>query len=205
MRIGVDIDGVLNDEKQFCIDYGTQFCSEFSFSYNISLSHWNSQDLMQWSDDAEFQFWNKYYCYYIARTTYVRPFAAEVIEELRSKNHTIHIISARNLDSPFLHGSNQETLTTKWLYDNRITFDSLSFTKEKEKAVTKLGIDVMIEDNPLYVKALASLIPVLCFHQEHNRNLNIKNIKRIYSWNEVMIEILKLQKSKGAETNDKTR
>ena len=26
MRIGIDIDGVLNSQYNFCIDYGTKFC-----------------------------------------------------------------------------------------------------------------------------------------------------------------------------------
>ena len=28
MRIGIDIDGVLNSQYKFCIDYGTKFCNE---------------------------------------------------------------------------------------------------------------------------------------------------------------------------------
>ena len=28
MRIGIDIDGVLNSQYNFCIDYGTKFCNE---------------------------------------------------------------------------------------------------------------------------------------------------------------------------------
>ena len=28
MKIGIDIDGVLNSQYNFCIDYGTKFCNE---------------------------------------------------------------------------------------------------------------------------------------------------------------------------------
>ncbi len=28
MRIGIDIDGVLNSQYNFCIEYGTKFCNE---------------------------------------------------------------------------------------------------------------------------------------------------------------------------------
>ena len=28
MKIGIDIDGVLNSQYNFCLDYGTKFCNE---------------------------------------------------------------------------------------------------------------------------------------------------------------------------------
>ena len=30
MRIGIDIDGVLNSQYNFCIDYGSKFCYELA-------------------------------------------------------------------------------------------------------------------------------------------------------------------------------
>ena len=40
------------------------------------------------------------------------------------------------------------------------------------------NIDVMIDDSPYNVLDISSKIPVLCFHNPYNRNLNGKNIKR---------------------------
>lgn len=189
MNIGIDIDGVLNDEKQFCLDYGTTFCLLNKFDYNINLCGWTTQTLMQWNDQAEQDFWTKYYTYYVEKNEYIRPFAAKVIQRLKTEGNLITILSARDPESPYLSGKNLANLTTNWLKNNNIPFDFLFFGINKKQIAEKYHIDIMIEDNPEYIQQLSVNIPILCFHNEHNRNLTQEHVQRVYSWNEIYQQI----------------
>ena len=39
MRIGIDIDGVLNSQYNFCIDYGTKFCNELRIVFFLQIRY----------------------------------------------------------------------------------------------------------------------------------------------------------------------
>lgn len=185
MNIGIDIDGVLNDEKQFCLDYGTGFCVSNHFRYCINLEGWRTQDIMQWDSLAETRFWTKYYLYYIERNEYVRAFASQTVCKLKDEGHRIIIISARDPESRYLAGNSLEKLTITWLSQNKIPFDSICFGIDKKALASQYHIDIMIEDNPDYIQQIAHDIPVLCFHGEHNKKIVGSNVKRVFSWNEV--------------------
>ena len=60
MRIGIDIDGVLNSQYKFCIDYGTKFCNELGKYKLENINAIDTTDMFLWSEDIAHQFWNKY-------------------------------------------------------------------------------------------------------------------------------------------------
>ena len=60
MKIGIDIDGVLNSQYNFCIDYGTKFCNEIG-KYKLENVHAiDTTDMFLWDDEVAHKFWNKY-------------------------------------------------------------------------------------------------------------------------------------------------
>ena len=60
MKIGIDIDGVLNSQYNFCIDYGTKFCDELGEYKLENLNVIDTTDMFQWGEDVAHQFWDKY-------------------------------------------------------------------------------------------------------------------------------------------------
>ena len=56
MRIGVDIDGVLNSQYNFCIDYGTKFCNELGEYKLENIDVINTTDMFLWREDIAHQF-----------------------------------------------------------------------------------------------------------------------------------------------------
>ncbi len=82
MRIGVDIDGVLTDEKRYVIDYGTKFFIENNISYIIRDDKFYGQEIFGVTNEQYKKFLNDYIFYYSTNVS-IRPFAKEIIEKLK--------------------------------------------------------------------------------------------------------------------------
>ena len=94
MRIGIDIDGVLNSQYNFCIEYGTKFCNELG-KYRIeNLNVINTTDMFLWGEDVAHQFWNKCRKELVVNLP-AKRFAAEVIKKIKDEGNEIYIITAR--------------------------------------------------------------------------------------------------------------
>ena len=64
--------------------------------------------------------------------------------------------------------------------------DKLQICKEN-------NIDLMIEDKPRNVEMISQEIPVICFHNEYNENIQGENIIRCYSWYDIYSKICSLK------------
>lgn len=51
MIIGIDIDGVLNSQYNFCIDYGSKFCNELGKYKLENINVIDTTDMFLWSND----------------------------------------------------------------------------------------------------------------------------------------------------------
>ena len=186
MRIGIDLDGVITDIARFVIDYGTKFCQENNLEYKLNLGEYDEAKALGISyEDAE-KFWNKYLPYYATKYN-TREFVQEVITKLKATNE-IYIITARNEEgfTKEHYGHMQETVK-KWLKDNKTIYDKIIFTKEsKLPYCIENQIDVMIEDSPNNILDISRKIPVLCFDNPYNENINGENITRVYSWYDIL-------------------
>ena len=148
MKIGIDIDGVIEDLNQFRLDYGIKFCYEHKIPYKITLEEYYEGKALGISDEQEELFWNEYLEYY-ATTYHPKTFAKEVIDILKEK-HEIYIITARNEQGlpPETYGHMQD-MVKQWLSKNDIKYDKLIFTqKGKLIACLENEIDIMVEDSP---------------------------------------------------------
>lgn len=191
MRIGIDIDGVFTNLRQFHIDYGSKYCYDNNIDFTIDLRHFDMASTFNITKEQEKDFWNKYLELY-AREVKIRPFAKDVIDKLKEDGHEIHIITARWLaDRDDEIGENMRNITKNWLYENEIKYDKLCFVKSsKLQYCIDNNIDIMIEDDAKNIDELSAKIPVICYDSEYNRECESNNIIRCYGWYDIYIKIL---------------
>lgn len=188
MRIGVDIDGVLTDYNTFCMEYGT-------LEYDVCDSNaYYFSKMFNISNEEYYRFFNKYRDIY-STSKYIRAFASEVLNKLKSEGNSIIIITARDfVTSENDDGSGKVLYTKKWLKDNNIPYDKIFFTPhDKVPTVLEEKIDVMIEDSPNNISSISKYIPVIRMDTRYNNTTNGKNIYPVYSWNEIYRLINKLK------------
>ncbi len=190
MRIGIDIDGVLTNIERFIVDYGTKFCIENNLPIEIETGYYDESKAFHWTEEQTLKFWNEYIVYYATKYP-VRDFASEVIHKLKEEGHEIYIVTARNeygLTDEY-YGKMRE-LVDAWLKDNDICYDKIIYT-EGSKLPYCVGnyVELLIEDNPEQVKNVAEKLPVFCFDNQYNKNVEGKNITRVFSWYDVYDKI----------------
>ena len=193
MKIGIDIDGVLTDIARFIGDYGIKFCYENNIEYKIKDDEYYEEKSLGINVEQAEKFWNKYLEFYATQYP-ARIFAKEIIEKLKEE-HEIYIITARNEDGlpPELYGTMKQ-MVKAWLQDNGIYYDKLIFSVgSKLTYCIENDVDVMVEDSPTNIKDISTKIPVLCFDNPYNKDIEGKNITRVYSWYDVFKKIEKIK------------
>lgn len=192
MRIGIDIDGVLNSQYDFCIDYGTKFCNELGKYKLENVDVIDTTDMYLWGEDVAHQFWDKYRKDLVV-TLPAKKYSSEVIEKLKKEGNKIYIVTARkNNDEwfPTSLKSNVEDITKKWLEENNIYYDKIVFgVKDKGEYCKNNLIDVMIEDDPFNLRKLIGNTNVFIFDYPYNRNIEFNNLTRVYSWYDIYYKI----------------
>ena len=94
MNIGIDLDGVLTNFNDFCMNYGTKYASEIGNGRIINPKGYESIEIFSWSEQTDNDFWENYKAKYAIEEK-PRPFAKEVIDKLKNDGHNIYIITAR--------------------------------------------------------------------------------------------------------------
>lgn len=189
MRIGIDIDGVITDIARFIADYGTKFCYEKEIEYKLNGREYDEAKALGITYENVEKFWNKYLPYYATKYN-TREFAQEVIGKLKETNE-IYIITARNEDGlpPESYGHMQE-MVINWLKVQNIKYDKIIFSNgSKLPYCIENKIDIMIEDSPRNIMDISSKIPVLCFDNPYNQDINEENITRVYSWYDILVKL----------------
>lgn len=192
MKIGIDIDGVLNSQYNFCIDYGTKFCNEIGKYKLENVNAIDTTDMFLWGDEVAHKFWNKYRKDLVI-TLPAKKYASEVIEKLKSEGNKIYIITARrNGDEWFPDDlkNNVEKITKNWLKENKIYYDEIAFNvKDKGKYCKDHNINIMIEDDPINLRKLLYNTNIFVFDYPYNRNKEFSNLTRVYSWYDIYYKI----------------
>ena len=190
MRIGIDIDGVLVDVERFVVDYCTKFCKENNLPISIKIGEYDESKALGLTEEQTLEFWNKHMVYYATKYK-AREFAAEVIDKLKEEGHEIYIVTARSeYGLPEEYKGKMKEFVQQWLKDNDIYYDKIIHT-EGSKLPYCVGnyIELMIEDCPDNVKDIGAKLPVLCFDCQYNKEVEGKNITRVYSWYDVYSKI----------------
>ena len=189
MNIGIDIDGVLCNEDLFQLIYGTKFCMEHDINFGkLSPFLHETKDVFTWSDEQDFQFWQKYYIHYLTSSEFLYPNATNVIYKLYQAGHRIFIISQRNQSTlkQLCIQEDMELLTRNWLYQNKIPFHDLILTEgSKNPIIHAKNITLMIDDNPQILMSLYKQIHLIGFRANCNHYCPLYNITMVSSWIEL--------------------
>ena len=186
MRIGVDIDGVLNDVGEWHYSCGFKYCIENDINRGFHPEKYIIEEQFELSDEENYKFW-KEYIFDLMVSIPTRPYAAKVLGLLKEMGHEIVILTAR--DNRFLTNQYENTMNfyvEEWLTKNGIPYDEIiaGAGRKKEKC-QKNKIDIMIEDKASNVKDISEIIPVLCFDAPYNQNIDKENVTRVYSWYQI--------------------
>lgn len=203
MRIGVDIDGVLNNRAEIVWTYGTKYCMEIGRGSLVDPKAASTRAMFGWDKEIGDEYWRKYGKYQMILAP-VRTFAAEVIGLLRAEGHEVWIITGRNNDDLRVEGMPEgeswEEVTKKWLAENKIVYDRIAFhlgrpaPNDKGTFCRENGIDVMIEDLPEYLGEFNEKTKVLIFDQPYNQDVKLANSERVYTWYDVYSKIRGIQR-----------
>ena len=205
MRIGIDIDGVLNSQYNFCIDYGTKFCNELGKYRLENINAMDTIDMFLWEEDIAHKFWNTYREDLVVKSP-TKKYASEVINKLKNEGNLIYIITARkNNDEwfPDFLKEDVEGITKKWLKENKIYYDEIVFdVKDKGKYCKNNNIDIMIEDDPNNLRKLIGNTDVIIFDYPYNRNIEFTDLTRAYSWYDIYYKIKCIKGEKNDISNN---
>lgn len=192
MRIGIDIDGILNNQYTFCLEYGSKFCKEIG-KYKIENPNaLDTTDMFLWGENTAHQFWNKYREELVIKLP-AKTFASEVIQMLKKEKNEIYIITARkNIDEWYpkdMQGKVEE-ITKSCLKENHIFYDKIFFdVQEKGEFCKNNQVDIMIDDDPNNIKKLIGKTKVIILDYPYNRNNDFQNVIRAYSWYDIYNKI----------------
>ena len=192
MRIGVDIDGVLNDIGGWHYSCGYKFCIENNINRGFNPYEYLIEKQFFLTEKENNKFW-KEYIFDLMVSIPTRSYASRVINELRNMGHQIVILTAR--DNRYLTNQYANTMNfyvEEWLKKNNIEYDEIiSGRGNKKDKCLKNNIDIMIEDKANNVLEISNHIPVLCFDAPYNLEVNKDNVTRIYSWYQIYDYFLK--------------
>jgi len=197
MKIGIDIDGVLNSQYNFCIDYGTKFCNEIGKYKLENVNVLDINDMFLWDESTGHQFWYKYKKELVISLP-AKVFSSEVINKLRKENNVIYIITSRCKENDWTSDelkNGVEEITKEWLKKNNINYDYIFFNvKDKGKICKENNIDIMIEDYPENIDKLIGNTEIIIFDYPYNRDEKYKNITRCYSWYDIYNKIKSIKR-----------
>lgn len=188
MNIGIDIDGVLNEQYNFCIEYGSKYCTEIKKYYLKNIDKINTTEMFEWSDEVAHEFWNKYRKVLVVDLP-AKRFSSEVIKKLKQEGNKIYIITARKNDDEWFPKelrSNVEQLTKDWLKNNNIYYDEIAFdVKDKGTYCLSHSIDIMIEDDSVNLDRLIGNTNIIVFDYPYNCDYKFKDLTRAFSWYDI--------------------
>ena len=200
MRIGIDIDGVLTNVIRYACDYGSKYFFEKYGELDININAWSLKDMFGVSDEEDKECWLSLVKNYSINEP-ARPFAAEIIKKMREENNEIYIITARSASKWDDEDGEMNNILTQWLKNNNIQYDKLIISSDKLEMCKKYHINIMVEDKTENINSISTELPVICFHENHNKNLNGKNIYRAYSWYDVYYKYLLIKEDVYHEKN----
>lgn len=186
MRIGVDIDGVLNDIGEWHYSCGFKFCIENHINRPFNPYKYMMEEQFGLTDEENYKFW-KEYIFDLMVSIPTRPYAGKVLNLLKDLGHEIVILTAR--DNRYLTNQYADTMqfyVEEWLNKNSIPYDEIITGpgSKKDKCI-KNKLDIMIEDKASNVEKISEVIPVLCFDAPYNKDVVKDNITRVFSWYQI--------------------
>lgn len=197
MRIGVDIDGVLNDIASWHFNQGYKYCIDNNINRGFHPEKYMIEEQFELTEDENYKFWREY-IFDLMISVKPRDYASYALKKIGEMGHTIVILTAR--DNRYLTNQYSNTMDfyiEEWLTKNNIPYDEIvSGSGSKKEKCQKNKLDIMIEDKASNVEKISECIPVLCFDAPHNRSISKENVTRVYSWYQIYKLFLDMEKEK---------
>ena len=192
MNIGIDIDGVLINDDDYTMDTTSKYAFEnklesFEDPYKYEYRKFN------WTREVLDNYRKEYFWNYIENEP-ARKYASEVIKKLKEEGDYIYIITSRhNTTKNTEEGERTRKVTKEWLKKNNILYDEVYFSQDKTKEIDSLKINIMIEDSPETIPTFVKHTHVFCYDCRYNRNMELDNMTRVFSWNDIYMKIHKFK------------
>lgn len=177
MRIGIDINGVINNMDEIKLEYVSKFVSckgrklknpnAYTMEQMASLSE---EEIKEFRDAYQKQFLN------IVKS---RPFAGETIRQLKLEGHRIILMTR------YYNDKKDPTPVRNWLYRNGIVYDQLVFTDRKELACEDWRIQLLIDDSPIVLNKVSGGLRCFCYETRYNRRFKRANVISVSTWSEI--------------------
>jgi len=196
MRIGIDIDGVLNYIADFQLRYGIPWFRERGYEV-VNPKGFDIKDIFGCSDELRREFWKSTAAngmplkdaliFDMARNAKMRPTFKELLERLRDEGDHPYIITERyGTDKSGPMGAFNRHLVYQWLKDFGIDIpkEDIIFVPEgKTKAdiYKEMDIDVILEDNPKNIAAIEDNdnLYAVVFNAPYNEGIENEKIRRV--------------------------
>lgn len=177
LDLGFDIDGVI-------ADFVKDFLRVVKNEYDLDLTEQN----ICYHDLYQVLGVNENEAYKLIKENLLKdldmiPGAKKTLKKLHADGHQIHLLTARPRD--FMK------TTKNWLKKKGIPYSSILYLNEGEKHLTKLSLDLVVEDNlKEAIRLLGKVKHILIFDHPWNKSYNVREyFKRVYSWNDILAEI----------------
>jgi len=189
MNIGLDIDGVLTDIHGFNFRHAPPY---FRRKFGREVEDEGPSDIREifkCPDNEWISYWRRYLPIYVTLEP-ARKGAKAFTRKLLKDGHRIIIISKRVFAcrKDFM-GSLMRGIVRNWLWRNGIWYHEMVFCEEeipdsKKTACLDKKIDMMIDDDPLNIRAISPIAKVICFDTSYNRECSGENIFRAKDYDE---------------------
>ena len=190
MNIGIDVDGVLTDIQSFNLKHAPPF---FKAKFNRDVADIAANDICDvfgCGEDERYAYWKKYLLRNVILES-ARKDAKKIIRKLHADGHTIFIITKRvfTCQDDFM-GKLMRFLLRNWLCRNGIKYHEIVFcdndiADSKRTACIEKQIDIMIDDEPININAIAPIAKAICYDTTYNQDCEGENVFRAQDWDEV--------------------
>lgn len=195
MNIGIDVDGVLVDMEGYQLKYGKIYFSKVHGKDVVNPKAFDIEQIFDCTHAEREKFWQKYIWAYCLKEPPLKN-APEIISKLHNDGHRIFLITGRaHTTESGVTGKLFRWMLKHWLKKNHIYYDEIVFCSEKDSSTDKLDacmdkkIDVMIDDKPENLLALADRIKVICYPAVWNEDVESDAFIRVSDWADIYEKI----------------
>ena len=192
MKIGIDIDGVILDFERTMRTYAELYDALILKKDGVKdkneFSYLNRYD---WTKEEKNIFINNYLVYATINSTPLIPLAKTMLEIFDKENIEYYFITARGL----VKKETKEAIIEVFNKNNIDTSNIYFAVSDKVDMCKKIGIDIMIEDNPnTCIQLINNNIKTLYFRDKESKIINNSEyIKDVSNVGEIVRYVLNIK------------
>lgn len=190
MNIGVDLDDTIANTAKSFYKYGNKFNKEKNIKHRIKRKEWDFDKAFGWNEENTQEFFERY-----LKELFIglepKKDAVESINQLHDEGNKIILITARSEEHvPGVYGVCED-----WLKKYKVKVDKIiTDGSNKAEKCKENNIDIFIDDSVYHCENVLKnvKIPVFLMDSQYNKKYKNKEIKRVFSWKQILKEIKKV-------------